>query len=49
MDRSYFDSFPLQIKVANVFAVTGLYEIRDPSDDNSKIHVRCDMETYGGG
>ena len=45
-----FDSFPLQIKVANSFALTGLYKIRDPSVDGSQeIHVHCDMETDGGG
>ena len=44
-----FDSLPLQIKVVTPFAGTGLYEIRDPSAFNNTIHVRCDMETDGGG
>ena len=42
-----FDSLPLQIKVANSFALTGLYTIRDHG--SQEIHVRCDMETDGGG
>ena len=41
----------MQIKIANSSAKTGLYNIRDPSveDGSLGIHVRCDMETDGGG
>ena len=46
--------FYLQIKVANSSAETGLYEIRElcagkRAFNYGKIHVRCDMETDGGG
>ena len=47
-------SFPMQIKVVNSSVKTGLYEIKDPCSrgrkfNYAKIHVRCDMETDGGG
>ena len=52
-----YHSFPLQIMIAsNYSSETGLYEIKDPCagdrkfiDNYAKIHVRCDMETDGGG
>ena len=49
VDRSHFDSLPLQIKLFTPFVGTGLYEIIDPSTFIGKIHVHCDMETDGGG
>ena len=49
VDRSHIDSLPLQIKVANPFAGTGIYEISDPTNDDGRIHLRCGMETDGGG
>ena len=49
VDRSHFDSLPLQIKVVIPFAGTGLYEIIDPSTFIGKINVHCDMETDSGG
>ena len=47
--------FLFQVMIAsNSSAETGLYEIKDPctgdrSFNYAKIHVRCDMETDGGG
>ena len=42
--------------ISNFSAETGLYEIKDPCagdrefiDNYAKMHVRCDMETDGGG
>ena len=49
VDRSHFDSLPLQIKSSFSFLGTGLYEIIDPITFIGKIHVHCDMETDGGG
>ena len=47
-------AFYLQIKFVNPSAETGLYEIKDPcvgkkAFNYARIHVRCDMETDGGG